>query len=96
MLYYKVDWLHDHDDMPVVIYGELTDDCWETRKVEVFRDQSTGFASKAEATGPTMLAIEPWPAIEVIALDPQFRPESISQEVFEAVWASRAVRIHSE
>jgi hypothetical protein len=72
MEYIKVKWLHSHPDEPVLLYSELDDNRWETRKVEVFADGSIGFASATEDTSSTntKLSIVPIPTVEEIASDP--------------------------
>jgi len=39
-------WHDSPEDSPVEFYSELDDDRFETRKVEVFKDGSLGFASE--------------------------------------------------
>ena len=53
MQYIKVLWKHELADEPVLLYSELDDDHWETRKVEVFRDGQLGYASADSETGST-------------------------------------------
>jgi hypothetical protein len=89
MKYIKVKWVHDLPDEPVWLYSELNDDSWETRKVEIFRDGTAGFASQAEIAGTTRLSVEPLPPLGEIALDPQFEPVEIDPREFEDVWAKR-------
>ncbi|WP_063844337.1 DUF6881 domain-containing protein [Rhizobium ecuadorense] len=86
MKYIKVKWLHSLPDMPVLLYSELDPDMWEVRKVEAYADGTTDFADCDESSGSTELGIEPCPLLEVIAADPEFEPEVISREEFEAVW----------
>ena len=89
MRYLRVEWVHFHPDEPVEIYSEINDAGWETRKVEFFPDGSVGFASSTEGMGSTMLSLEPLPALEEIASDPQFKPVEISQQDFEKAWEKR-------
>lgn len=86
MKYVKVKWIHDLPDEPVTLYSELNDDMWETRKVEVYADGRTDFAYGEAQSGSTKLGIEPYPPLEEIAADPQFKPAVISAEEFETVW----------
>jgi hypothetical protein len=89
MKYIKVRWIHSLPDEPIWLYSELNDDWWEVRKVEVFADGTKGYANHSEALGTTKLSIEPLPAIEEIASDPQFVPTEITRQEFEDVWANR-------
>jgi hypothetical protein len=89
MRYLHMQWIHSHPDEPVDIYSEITDDGWESRKIEIFPDGSVGFADSAEATGSTMLSLEPLPTLEEIAADPQFVPAEINKVEFEKVWENR-------
>lgn len=89
MRYLRVQWIHFHPGEPIEIYSEATEDGWEMRKVELFRDGSVGFASPSEGMGSTMLSLEPLPSLEEIASDPQFKPAEISREEFEKMWEKR-------
>ena len=89
MQYIKVKWIHSHPDEPVWLYSELDAGRWETRKVEVFPDGTTGFAGPDEAVGTSKLSIEPLPTLEEIASDPQFAQEEVQRREFEEVWARR-------
>ena len=95
MRYIRVQWIHQHPDEPVEMYSELDEAGWETRKVEVFRDGTIGFASSSEAGGLTELGEGPLPSLEEIASDPEFRPMQISKDEFEGVWAKRRSPIPS-
>jgi hypothetical protein len=92
MKYVKVRWIHAIPDEPVMLFSELTDDMWETRKVEVYADGRADFADSEERSGSTKLGIEPYPPLEEIAADPQFEPVVISAEEFEAAWESAKSR----
>jgi hypothetical protein len=89
MRYLDVQWIHTDPDDPIELVSELDDDAYETRKVEIFRDGSMGFASEKESFGSTQLGDQPVPSLEEIAADPQFKPRWISKEEFEALWARR-------
>lgn len=91
--YLKVDWLHDDANDPVSIFSELDSQGWELRKVELFRDGTSGFASAAEAVGGTMLAVEQVPAISEINSDPQFNASWITASDFAIVWQQRRANI---
>ncbi|WP_027684725.1 DUF6881 domain-containing protein [Rhizobium leguminosarum] len=86
MKYIKVKWLHSSPNTPVLLYSELDSDMWEVRKVEVYTDGRKDFADRNEMSGSTRLGIEPFPSLEIIAADPEFKPEVISREEFDTVW----------
>lgn len=81
----KVEWLHDHQDDPVVLYSELVDG-WEHRKVEVYRDGRMDYASENAETGTTVLSEVLMPTVDEIAQQAEFVPMSISPAEFESVW----------
>jgi hypothetical protein len=76
-----------------LLYSELTDEFWETRKVEEFADRTVGYADSMKAEGGTHLSIEPLPPISVIAADLEFGPTFIEQKEFEQLWARREKRV---
>ena len=53
MRYLLVEWLHQFSDEPYLIYMELDEIGFETRKVEIFPDESWGYASQTETFGST-------------------------------------------
>lgn len=95
MKYLKVQWLHDFPDEPIWLFSELDDQLHETRKVEIFRDGSLGFADVNEFAGGSMLSDMAIPFIDEIAADPQFVPQEIPQQEFEAMWMRRREQIRT-
>lgn len=89
MTYLRVKWIHNESDAPVLIFSELSDDRWELRKVEVFRDGRIGFADAMTETDQTGLGEAPTPELAEIDADPEFEPMEIAREEFEVVWAKR-------
>jgi hypothetical protein len=89
MKYMLVKWTHHYDDMPVLIYSELDEDRYETRKVEIFHDGRKGYASEIEEFGSTGLSETEIPLISEIAEDPVLEPKEITQDEFEKVWLER-------
>lgn len=86
MRYLAVAWHHELDDTPVVIYSEVGDDGYETRRVEVYRDGRHDYADAGRSTGETELGEVPVPPIEDIAGQDEFTPAWISADDFERVW----------
>ena len=91
--YQKVIWHHDSADGPVLLYSEMGDDGYETRKVDLYRDGRQDHADERSSLGTTFLWEVPVPALEEIAADPGFTPFRIDADEFEAVWRS-ALRSH--
>lgn len=73
MRYLKVVWRHDSDDYPIEIYGELDDEGYEVRKVEVYRNGHHDYADSLKPTGWTELGEAPVPGVEEIAEQDEMR-----------------------
>jgi hypothetical protein len=84
-----VKWKDASPDEPILLYGELDDERWEVRKVEIFRDNSKIYASETESHGDIELSYEPIPTLAEINENPQFEACEISQDEFEKVWEAR-------
>jgi hypothetical protein len=98
MSYIRVQWIHQHPGKPIWLLSELDDERWETRKIEIYADGSKGYASKTEVSGRTFLGERPVPSLAEIGADPQFIPQEITREEFEAEWSARCThraRTHS-
>jgi hypothetical protein len=89
MHYIRVRWLHQDVDSPVWLISELDDDRWEVRKVEIYRDGSKGYATRNSEHNNARLGLVPVPPLDVIAADPEFLPEEITGDEFEAIWSAR-------
>ena len=89
--YVRLDWIHDHEDEPHLIYSELDDERYETRKIEVFKDGRIVKVSEDHPeSGSTGLAVLPIPTIEETNAisEEQFHAEEISAAEFEDLWKS--------
>jgi hypothetical protein len=95
MHYIKVAWNHNHPYEPVTLYSECDDDGWELRKVEVFRDGRSGYASKTESAEGTRLGMEPIPSLDDIARQSEFHPVAITKEEFDKVWTATQTSVLS-
>ena len=91
-IYIRVRWLHDFQDEPVDLWSELDRGRFETRKLEIFRGGTVGFASATESAHGTYLGEIAMPPLEEIAQNPAFVPEEISQDAFERRWNARHSR----
>lgn len=86
MKYLKVNWIHDLDDEPSLLYSEIDENRYEIRKIEVYKDESFGLATATYEFGGTRLGFEPIPEIDKIKEDLQFIPTYITKEEFEIEW----------
>jgi hypothetical protein len=85
--YVKTSWHHAFDDEPVLIYSELDEDRYETRKVEVFRDGRSEWCDENHQTDSIGLSEIPFPTADEVSALPEFDVEEISSTEFERVWA---------
>lgn len=86
MNYIKVVWNQSNKDYPVLIYSELEDDQYESRKIEKYIDGSYGYAFNNHEINDSGLSKCAVPSIEKIAEDSEFEPFEITKEEFEEVW----------
>ena len=89
MKYICVKWKHSNLDDPILLYSEIDEQRMETRKIEIFADDSQGYASIVESIGTTRLGELPVPELIEISGDPQFEPAEIAKEEFERLWERR-------
>jgi hypothetical protein len=87
MKYIKVYWHHSFIDEPTVLYSEIDQNRSERRKVYLYRNGRSGYASSTEATNSVFLSSEPLPLLSEIAADPQFDPHEIEKQEFENIWS---------
>jgi len=87
--YIRVRWRHNNPEDPIWLISELDDERWEIRKVEIFPNGSKGYADREIEFGGTWLGQVPVPPLSEISEDPEFLPEEISREEFEAIWCER-------
>jgi hypothetical protein len=88
MTYIKVEWHHSNPNEPRILYSELDDRRWETRKVEEYQSGRRDFASKDKSSGSTFLGIEPVPPNSEINKDPAFTLHEITKSEFENIWSN--------
>lgn len=84
--YQRVKWHHDSDDYPLVLYSEVTDAGFESRKVDEYRDGRLDFADGSRSKGSTILSEKTMPSLEAIAQQTEFSASSMTREEFEEVW----------
>lgn len=86
MRYLRVRWIHGTDEEPVLMYLEVDDEGYETRKVEQYRNGHRDIAHRGGESGSTALSPEPLPSLEVINSQDEFEGEEIAAADFEEVW----------
>lgn len=87
MLYLKVEWIHEVEEDPVLLYSEVDTDGYEVRKVEIFRDGRMTYADVNDSTGDTRLGEGKLPSFGEIQEQGEFRPDVIGSADFDRVWA---------
>ncbi|RUP11126.1 hypothetical protein [Hyphomicrobium sp.] len=87
--YIRVLWLHGAPSDPVDLWSELDRNRFETRKLEIFRDGTIGYACATETAGGSRLGTVPVPSLAEIAADKQFQLVVISRSAFEHRWNTR-------
>ena len=83
--YLRVEWHHEHEDDPIVLYSEIEDGL-ETRKVDVYRNGRLDYADYKTQTGTTRLSEEVMPSLDEIAEQYEFSPSEITSDDFERLW----------
>lgn len=86
MEYLATRWLHEQADYPVLMYSELADDRYESRKVEIFLDGRIGLAARDFEHGDTFLGVAPIPTVEEINGLREFEARRIDRIEFQAIW----------
>jgi len=86
MEYIFVQWIHNDDNYPIELFSELDDDCYELRKIEVYKDGHFGLASTDIQIGETCLGDVPVPPNHEIANSKEFKPAAILAGDFERKW----------
>lgn len=86
MKYLVVEAHNQPDDIPLKSYHQLDASESETRKIEIFKDGSIGWAYENVEVHSTRLAQELFPTIAEIAEDADFSPKEITSEEFENAW----------
>lgn len=71
------------------MYIELDNKGFETRKVEIYKDDSAGYASADNNFGGTALSSMPIPDSDLTKIDPQFIVKIITRNEFNSIWKER-------
>ncbi|MFG1790410.1 DUF6881 domain-containing protein [Nocardia sp. NPDC049149] len=96
MRYMKVMRTNASDDDPAIVFSEIDDDGYESRKVEIFVSGRSDFASVSMEGEPTWLATAPLPSADEVSLQPGCKGEDISAVEFQAEWFAAGAPPHGE
>ncbi|WP_345584275.1 DUF6881 domain-containing protein [Streptomyces prasinosporus] len=86
MEYWRVEWHHDFDGEPVVLYSEIGPGRWETRRVQGYRAGRLLRADAEHEAGDVFLAEVPFGDIGDVAAQEEFSARVIDRREFEDVW----------
>ncbi len=87
MKYIKLEWFHDIETEPNIIYSEINNQQYEVRKVEVYKGGVFIKCSEEMVDSQIELADVPFPLnLDEINEDKQFLAKYISKEDFEKIW----------
>jgi hypothetical protein len=87
MKYIVFEWKQRDPNFPILIYSELNEEGYETRKVQFFPDGRVGYADLERVdNGDTGLSEQPIKGIEEFQDDPELEAKEISKEEFERIW----------
>lgn len=86
MEYWKVEWHHDFTEEPTVLFSEIGDDGYETRKVQVYRDGRILKADEEHEHALIGLSEIPVGDIADVAAQAEFSAWVISKSDFYKVW----------
>ena len=99
MEYILLEWFHDIEDEPYLIYSEIDNQRYETRKIEVFKNGTCLRCGEEILNSSIDLADIAFPEnIDEINRDKQFHAKYITKKDFEKFWDSinNCIRIVKE
>lgn len=89
MEYVLLEWFHDIEDEPYLIYSEIDNQRYETRKIEVFKNGTYLRCGEEILNSSIDLADIAFPEnIDEINQDKQFHAKYITKKDFEKIWDS--------
>ena len=92
MEYLLVIWRNSNPAMPKILYHEIGEDRYETRKIEVFDGGKIGYAygeveyCESNTFAPTMLSDQPYPNLNEMKNESDSWSIQISKNEFEDAW----------
>lgn len=92
MKYIQCKVISKSNTLPILIFSEIDDDRNETRKIEIYKDKSIGYAYENVEYGPTGLSELALPEIDEINVQDGLEAEEISPELFERAWTKYVIQ----
>lgn len=94
MEYIKTIWKHKHLNEPEIIYSELDENRWEIRKLEIYKNNDFGYATKSIEYNGSGLALIPFESVEEInkknqqitQCNDEILLEKIEPHIFQKFW----------
>jgi hypothetical protein len=83
---------HDDENEPAVLWSEIDERGWESRKVDEYRDGRLDDADKSHSTGTTQLSDQAMPTLAEINARDGFDAAPTSPDGFENVWRLATAR----
>jgi hypothetical protein len=83
--YQRVQWRHDMNEDPVVLWSHVVDGR-EVRRVDEFVDGRLAWADAEHESDSTGLSEVEMPSPQEIGADPQFTADVVGAREFEPVW----------
>jgi hypothetical protein len=90
--YQRVVWHHDDENEPAVLWSEIDERGWESRKVDKYRDGRLDYADKSHSIGTTQLSDQAMPTLAEINARDGFDAAPTSPDDFENVWRLATAR----
>lgn len=85
--------MRDSETDPAVLWSEVDDDNWETRKVDEYGDGRLDFAPAEPQIGSTWLSVtNELPSVEELNVGDEFRASEVTRAEFETVWRRALTR----
>ena len=86
MEYIQLEWFHDMDTEPYIIYSEINDQRYEVRKVEVFKNGIIRYREEISDSEIELADIQFPEDLNEINQDKQFHAMYIEKKEFERIW----------
>ncbi|MEU1277814.1 hypothetical protein [Streptomyces sp. NPDC005805] len=86
MEYWRVEWIHEFESEPIVIFSEIDEVRYETRKVQQYRDRASLKSDEFHESSDIGLSEIRLESIDEVNQQPDFRARVISRSEFEVAW----------
>ena len=85
--YILLNWFHNLEDEPYIIYSEIDNQRYETRKIEIYKNGTIRKCNEKMLNSQIELGDVAFPEnLDEINQDEQFHAQYISKEEFESMW----------